>query len=149
MRIILAVIVAAIIGCVCYSAGHSRGYAQANQEFPECGPCWGDVLMEDYLLDVIDETDFWEECDSTAFSCYEYLTSEWYLAVICEYAKWDASEHRAMYFTPIEWPEGGVVPDAGEWSALWGASDTTGFYYYDKTRDEWYLAIFTEYSKLY
>ena len=47
--------------------------------------CWGDVLMEDYLLDVIDETDFWEECDSTAFSCYEYLTSEWYLAVICEY----------------------------------------------------------------
>ncbi|MCR4849036.1 MAG: hypothetical protein K5920_09350 [Bacteroidales bacterium] len=95
MKKILTIFAALAMGCACYFTGYSRGNengsADARRELAETSEtwvepvCWGDVLMEDYLLDVIDETDFWEECDSTAFSCYEYLTSEWYLAVICEY----------------------------------------------------------------
>ena len=43
--------------------------------------------MENYVLDVVDETDFWDVCDSTAFNCYDENTSEWYLAVIIEYER--------------------------------------------------------------
>ena len=71
---------------VTYAEGHERGMENAALQ-PSGAPCWGDILMEDYVLDVVDETDFWEVCDSTAFSVYEENTSEWYLAVCLEFAR--------------------------------------------------------------
>ncbi len=71
---------------VTYAEGHERGMEKAALQ-PTESPCWGDLLLEDYVLDVVDETDFWEGCDSTAFSHYEENTSEWYLAVCLEYAR--------------------------------------------------------------
>lgn len=85
MKQFITVILIAAMCWLSYNTGAKRAIERMEPESATEEPCWGDVLMEDYLLDVIDETDFWEECDSTAFSCYEYLTSEWYLAVICEY----------------------------------------------------------------
>lgn len=81
------------VGCSTYFAGVRRGSAEARRELVEKTetpieqPCWGDILMENYVLDVVDETGFWEVCDSTAFNIYEENTSEWYLAVCLEYAK--------------------------------------------------------------
>ena len=85
MKQFITVILIAAMCWLSYNTGAKRAIERMEPESATEEPCWGDVLMEDYLLDVIDETDFWEECDSTAFNCYEYLTSEWYLAVICEY----------------------------------------------------------------
>ena len=85
-------IILTLIACVClcvmsYTYGHEHGQS-VNQDsnMPE-QICWGDLLMENYVLDVVDETDFWEVCDSTAFSIYVENTSEWYLAVCLEYAR--------------------------------------------------------------
>lgn len=43
------------------------------------------LACEKYVCDVVDETDFWFECDSTAFNKYEENTTEWYMAVVMEY----------------------------------------------------------------
>ena len=43
--------------------------------------------LENYVIDVIDEGDWWETCDSTAFSMYEPESLEWYFAVVTEYDK--------------------------------------------------------------
>lgn len=44
--------------------------------------------MTNYLLDVVDETDFWDEVDSTKLGVYEEDSPEWMLNVIIEYTKW-------------------------------------------------------------
>ena len=44
-------------------------------------------ILENYLMDVVDETDFWETCDSTAFNMYEENSPEWMLQVIIEYTR--------------------------------------------------------------
>lgn len=44
-------------------------------------------LLEDYVMDVVDETEFWSVCDSTAFNMYKENTTEWYFAVCMEYAR--------------------------------------------------------------
>lgn len=92
-RIVIIVLAAFVAGVLClgacfacYGDGYERGMAQAEKEISGA-PCWGDILMEDYVLDVVDETAFWEVCDSTAFNIYEQNTSEWYLAVICEFSR--------------------------------------------------------------
>lgn len=85
-RTILTPIVCAFFMCaLSYEYGRERGEREGRESIGE--PCWGDVLMEDYVLDVVDETNFWEVCDSTAFSQYEENTSEWYLAVCLEFAR--------------------------------------------------------------
>ena len=38
--------------------------------------------------DVVDETDFWDECDSTSFRDLDENSPEWMLNVIIEYTKW-------------------------------------------------------------
>ena len=92
-RIVLTLMAAYLVAFVAYSKGKSYGMAEANRQYTEQTElhvepvCWGDIVMEDFVLDVVDETDFWELCDSTAFNCYDVNTSEWYLAVILEYAR--------------------------------------------------------------
>ena len=44
--------------------------------------------MTNYLLDVVDESDFWDEVDSTKLGVYEEDSPEWMLNVIIEYTKW-------------------------------------------------------------
>ena len=46
-------------------------------------------VLQNYLIDVIDETDFWYECDSTQFNSYKESTPEWMLQVIISYTIWD------------------------------------------------------------
>ena len=41
--------------------------------------------MENYIMDVVDETDFWEVCDSTAFNMYAENSPEWMVEVIAAY----------------------------------------------------------------
>lgn len=45
-------------------------------------------VMTNYLLDVVDESDFWDEIDSTKLGVYEEDSPEWMLNVIIEYTKW-------------------------------------------------------------
>lgn len=47
-----------------------------------------DDVAENYLLDVIDETDFWYECDSAVINQYDVDDPSWMLNVIIEYTKW-------------------------------------------------------------
>lgn len=85
---IAAIALAIAVGIGSYRAGKSDGTEQARAEFESTlEPCWGDILMEDFVLDVVDETNFWEVCDSTEFSGYQEYSSEWYLAVICEFSR--------------------------------------------------------------
>ncbi len=89
LRIVLTLIACACMCVISYTYGYEHCQSE-NQERSDIVPeqrCWGDILMEDYVLDVVDETDFWEVCDSTAFSIYEENTSEWYLAVCLEFAR--------------------------------------------------------------
>jgi hypothetical protein len=44
--------------------------------------------MENYIMDVVDETDFWYECDSTAFNMYDENSPEWMVEVIAAYNRW-------------------------------------------------------------
>lgn len=44
--------------------------------------------MENYIMDVVNETDFWYECDSTSFRDLDENSPEWMLNVIIEYTKW-------------------------------------------------------------
>ena len=48
-------------------------------------------LMENYILDVVDETDFWDECDSTSFKDLAENSPEWMFNVIREYERWDCN----------------------------------------------------------
>lgn len=63
----------------------------AENQVPEGYDFSGIDLMENYILDVVDETDFWYECDSTAFNMYDENSPEWMLQVIIEYTKWDCN----------------------------------------------------------
>ena len=81
MRRFLVIVLTAAMCWLSYNTGAKRAVARVQEEGAKTEICWGDVLMENYVLDVVDESDFWEVCDSTAFNCYEELTSEWYLAV--------------------------------------------------------------------
>ena len=82
-----------LVAFLSYSKGEADATAEANRIHAEQSEvfvdevCWGDEVMENYVLDVVDETDFWDVCDSTAFNCYDENTSEWYLAVIIEYER--------------------------------------------------------------
>lgn len=87
MKQFITVILIAAMCWLSYNTGAKRAVARVQEECAKTETCWGDVLMENYVLDVVDESDFWEVCDSTAFNCYEELTSEWYLAVCLEYAR--------------------------------------------------------------
>lgn len=41
--------------------------------------------MENYIIDVVDESDFWYDCDSTAFNMYAENSPEWMIEVIAAY----------------------------------------------------------------
>lgn len=49
-------------------------------------------MMENYILDVVDESDFWFECDSTAFADYAENNPEWMFTVCMEYQKWNCNK---------------------------------------------------------
>lgn len=75
---------------VAFMAGESfeaRRQANANS-LPTEYDFSGIDLMENYIMDVVDETDFWESCDSTSFRDLDENSPEWMLNVIIEYTKW-------------------------------------------------------------
>lgn len=92
MKKVLITIDAALIMCVAaYQIGNHNGMV-TNQEIndkalAESPMCQGDVIMENFVLDVVDESEFWECCDSTAFADFAENSSEWYFAVCLEYAR--------------------------------------------------------------
>ena len=86
LTFIAAIALVVLFSIGAFSEGKVRGYEAAKAELSK-EICWGDVLMENYVLDVVDETDFWDVCDSTAFNAYVPYTSEWYLAVCCEFSR--------------------------------------------------------------
>lgn len=87
MKQFITVILIAAMCWLSYNTGAKRAIERMEPESSTEEPCWGDILMENYVLDVVDESDFWEVCDSTAFDCYMENSSEWYLAVCLEYAR--------------------------------------------------------------
>ncbi len=94
MKKLIITVAAALLMGLSYQMGHNHGQVE-NQELndralAESPMCWGDALMENFVLDVVDESDFWYECDSTAFRDLPENSSEWYLAVCLEYARWEA-----------------------------------------------------------
>lgn len=65
----------------------------AENQIPEGYDFSGVDMMTNYILDVVDETDFWEYCDSTAFNMYAENSPEWLFAVCMEYQKWDCQTY--------------------------------------------------------
>jgi hypothetical protein len=76
---------------VAFMAGQSfeAHRCSAENQVPEGYDFSGVDMMTNYILDVVDETDFWESCDSTAFNMYAENSPEWLFAVCMEYQKWD------------------------------------------------------------
>lgn len=64
----------------------------AENTLPEGYDFSGVEMMENYIMDVIDETDFWEMCDSTSFRDYAENSPEWMFNVILEYKNWECHE---------------------------------------------------------
>ena len=90
----LTIFAAIVVAFMCGQAFESRN---TNQQPASCTYTYEDTiatedLLENFVMDVVDETDFWFECDSTAFSMYEENTTEWYFAVVIEYARWEGGE---------------------------------------------------------
>jgi len=91
----LTILAAIVVAFMCGQAFESRNTNQpgafycADNTLPEGYDFSGIDLMENFVLDIVDETDFWYECDSTAFSEYAENSPEWYFAVCIEYTKWN------------------------------------------------------------
>lgn len=71
----------ALIICSCHDNKISECVVTPTKVVEKCS------VLENYLMDVVDETDFWETCDSTKFSMYEENSPEWMLQVIIEYTR--------------------------------------------------------------
>lgn len=75
---------------VAFWAGQAfEAHRQADRNSLPAGYDFSGIdLMENYIMDVVDETDFWDECDSTSFKDLAENSPEWMLNVIIEYTKW-------------------------------------------------------------
>ena len=51
-------------------------------------------VLENYILDVVSESDFWEESDAIDFIDYEEYTPEWMLDVIVAYTQWYTNQNQ-------------------------------------------------------
>lgn len=95
----LTILAAIVVAFMCGQAFESRN---TNQPSASCTYTYEDTelstedLLENFVMDVVDETDFWWECDSTAFSMYEENTTEWYFAVVIEYARWSGQPQKSF-----------------------------------------------------
>ena len=84
----LTILAAIVVAFMCGQAFESRN---TNKQPASCTYTYEDTelstedLLENFVMDVVDETDYWDVTDSTAFRDYEENTSEWYLAVIVDY----------------------------------------------------------------
>lgn len=81
-----------LCACVC-AVAFGIGRLSASQETRMDGgkPAMSETesengLLCNYVLDVVDESDFWDLCDSARFQG-EADTPEWYLSVIIEYQR--------------------------------------------------------------
>ena len=79
---------------VAFMAGESfEAHRQADANTLPAGYDFSGVdLMENYILDVVDETDFWDECDSTSFRDLAENSPEWMFNVIMEYRTWECNK---------------------------------------------------------
>lgn len=81
-----------LCACVCAVAfGIGRLSAGSESREPENVANASEMQQENgllcnYVLDVVDESDFWDLCDSARFQG-ETDTPEWYLSVIIEYQR--------------------------------------------------------------